>query len=157
MTPCGRHANVFRFMPPLTIPREYAVKAIGHHARHPQGVLSRRESPKRLQCTAGARAGSQSEATRRGRFVVPGRRRRGPPLELPQVGRPVKGRSPGVVRHAVGAGAVGASRRRAPALLARPGRARVLTPAPFRVRGLPPAMLCGTFQPYPLHYWDAEY
>ena len=27
MTPCGRHANVFRFMPPLTIPRDYAVKA----------------------------------------------------------------------------------------------------------------------------------
>lgn len=27
MTPCGRHANVFRFMPPLTVPREYAVKA----------------------------------------------------------------------------------------------------------------------------------
>ena len=27
MTPCGRHANVFRFMPPLTIPHEYAVKA----------------------------------------------------------------------------------------------------------------------------------
>jgi len=27
MTPCGRHANVFRFMPPLTIPREYAMKA----------------------------------------------------------------------------------------------------------------------------------
>lgn len=27
MTPCGRHANVFRFMPPLTIPRDYAMKA----------------------------------------------------------------------------------------------------------------------------------
>jgi len=27
MTPCGRHANVFRFMPPLTIPRDYAIKA----------------------------------------------------------------------------------------------------------------------------------
>jgi len=27
MTPCGRNANVFRFMPPLTIPREYALKA----------------------------------------------------------------------------------------------------------------------------------
>ena len=27
MTPCGRHANVFRFMPPLTVPRDYAVKA----------------------------------------------------------------------------------------------------------------------------------
>jgi 4-aminobutyrate aminotransferase len=27
MTPCGRHGNVFRFMPPLTIPRDYAVKA----------------------------------------------------------------------------------------------------------------------------------
>jgi 4-aminobutyrate aminotransferase len=27
MTPCGRHANVFRFMPPLTIPHDYAVKA----------------------------------------------------------------------------------------------------------------------------------
>ena len=27
MTPCGRHGNVFRFMPPLTIPHEYAVKA----------------------------------------------------------------------------------------------------------------------------------
>ena len=27
MTPCGRHGNVFRFMPPLTVPREYALKA----------------------------------------------------------------------------------------------------------------------------------
>jgi 4-aminobutyrate aminotransferase len=27
MTPCGRYGNVFRFMPPLTIPREYALKA----------------------------------------------------------------------------------------------------------------------------------
>ena len=27
MTPCGRYGNVFRFMPPLTVPREYAVKA----------------------------------------------------------------------------------------------------------------------------------
>jgi 4-aminobutyrate aminotransferase len=27
MTPCGRHGNVFRFMPPLTIPRDYAIKA----------------------------------------------------------------------------------------------------------------------------------
>ena len=27
MTPCGRHGNVFRFMPPLTMPREYALKA----------------------------------------------------------------------------------------------------------------------------------
>ena len=27
MTPCGRYGNVFRFMPPLTIPRDYAVKA----------------------------------------------------------------------------------------------------------------------------------
>ena len=27
MTPCGRFGNVFRFMPPLTVPREYAVKA----------------------------------------------------------------------------------------------------------------------------------
>ena len=27
MTPCGRHGNVFRFMPPLTIPRDYALKA----------------------------------------------------------------------------------------------------------------------------------
>jgi 4-aminobutyrate aminotransferase len=27
MTPCGRYGNVFRFMPSLTIPREYAVKA----------------------------------------------------------------------------------------------------------------------------------
>jgi 4-aminobutyrate aminotransferase len=27
MTPCGRHGNVFRFMPPLTIPRDYAVSA----------------------------------------------------------------------------------------------------------------------------------
>jgi 4-aminobutyrate aminotransferase len=27
MTPCGRHANVFRFMPPLTVPRDYALKA----------------------------------------------------------------------------------------------------------------------------------
>jgi len=28
MTPCGRYGNVFRFMPPLTVPREYAFKAI---------------------------------------------------------------------------------------------------------------------------------
>jgi 4-aminobutyrate aminotransferase len=27
MTPCGRYGNVFRFMPPLTVPRQYAVKA----------------------------------------------------------------------------------------------------------------------------------
>lgn len=27
MTPCGRHGNVFRFMPPLTIPHDYSVKA----------------------------------------------------------------------------------------------------------------------------------
>jgi 4-aminobutyrate aminotransferase len=27
MTPCGRHGNVFRFMPPLTVPRDLAVKA----------------------------------------------------------------------------------------------------------------------------------
>jgi 4-aminobutyrate aminotransferase len=27
MTPCGRHGNVFRLMPPLTIPRDYALKA----------------------------------------------------------------------------------------------------------------------------------
>jgi 4-aminobutyrate aminotransferase len=27
MTPCGRYGNVFRFMPPLTIPRDYAIKA----------------------------------------------------------------------------------------------------------------------------------
>jgi 4-aminobutyrate aminotransferase len=27
MTPCGRYGNVFRFMPPLTVPREMAVKA----------------------------------------------------------------------------------------------------------------------------------
>ncbi len=27
MTPCGRYGNVFRFMPPLTIPEEYALKA----------------------------------------------------------------------------------------------------------------------------------
>jgi 4-aminobutyrate aminotransferase len=27
MTPCGRNGNVFRFMPPLTIPRDYALKA----------------------------------------------------------------------------------------------------------------------------------
>jgi 4-aminobutyrate aminotransferase len=27
MTPCGRYGNVFRFMPPLTVPKEYAVKA----------------------------------------------------------------------------------------------------------------------------------
>ncbi|MDD5702007.1 MAG: aspartate aminotransferase family protein [Dehalococcoidales bacterium] len=26
-TPCGRYGNVFRFMPPLTIPRDYAIKA----------------------------------------------------------------------------------------------------------------------------------
>jgi 4-aminobutyrate aminotransferase len=27
MTPCGRHGNVFRFMPPLTVPRDYALRA----------------------------------------------------------------------------------------------------------------------------------
>jgi 4-aminobutyrate aminotransferase-like enzyme len=27
MTPCGRYGNVFRFMPSLTIPREYVFKA----------------------------------------------------------------------------------------------------------------------------------
>jgi 4-aminobutyrate aminotransferase len=27
VTPCGRYGNVFRFMPPLTIPRDYALKA----------------------------------------------------------------------------------------------------------------------------------
>jgi 4-aminobutyrate aminotransferase len=27
MTPCGRYGNVFRFMPPLTVPRDLAVKA----------------------------------------------------------------------------------------------------------------------------------
>ena len=27
ITPCGRYGNVFRFMPPLTIPRDYATKA----------------------------------------------------------------------------------------------------------------------------------
>jgi len=27
MVPCGRYGNVFRFMPPLTIPREFALKA----------------------------------------------------------------------------------------------------------------------------------
>jgi 4-aminobutyrate aminotransferase len=27
MTPCGRYGNVFRFMPPLTTPKEYAIKA----------------------------------------------------------------------------------------------------------------------------------
>ena len=27
MTPCGRNGNVFRFMPPLTIPRDYALQA----------------------------------------------------------------------------------------------------------------------------------
>ncbi len=27
MTPCGRNGNVFRFMPPLTIPRDYALNA----------------------------------------------------------------------------------------------------------------------------------
>jgi 4-aminobutyrate aminotransferase len=27
ITPCGRYGNVFRFMPPLTIPREMAHKA----------------------------------------------------------------------------------------------------------------------------------
>jgi len=27
MTPCGRNGNVFRFMPPLTIPRDYALTA----------------------------------------------------------------------------------------------------------------------------------
>ena len=29
ITPCGRYGNVFRFMPPLTIPRDYALKATG--------------------------------------------------------------------------------------------------------------------------------
>jgi 4-aminobutyrate aminotransferase len=28
MTPCGRYGNVFRFMPPLTVPRDYAFRAI---------------------------------------------------------------------------------------------------------------------------------
>jgi 4-aminobutyrate aminotransferase len=28
MTPCGRYGNVFRFMPPLTIPKEMALKAV---------------------------------------------------------------------------------------------------------------------------------
>ena len=28
MTPCGRYGNVFRFMPPLTVPHDYAMKAI---------------------------------------------------------------------------------------------------------------------------------
>jgi 4-aminobutyrate aminotransferase len=28
MTPCGRYGNVFRFMPPLTVPRDYSNKAI---------------------------------------------------------------------------------------------------------------------------------
>ena len=27
VTPCGRCGNAFRFMPPLTIPRDYALKA----------------------------------------------------------------------------------------------------------------------------------
>ena len=27
ITPCGRYGNVFRFMPPLTIPRDYLLKA----------------------------------------------------------------------------------------------------------------------------------
>ena len=27
MVPCGRYGNVFRFMPPLTIPKEMAFKA----------------------------------------------------------------------------------------------------------------------------------
>ena len=27
MTPCGRYGNVFRFMPPLTVPRDLALKA----------------------------------------------------------------------------------------------------------------------------------
>lgn len=27
VTPCGRYGNVFRFMPPLTVPREYAFRA----------------------------------------------------------------------------------------------------------------------------------
>jgi 4-aminobutyrate aminotransferase len=27
MVPCGRYGNVFRFMPPLTVPKEYAIKA----------------------------------------------------------------------------------------------------------------------------------
>ena len=27
VTPCGRYGNVFRFMPPLTISRDYAMKA----------------------------------------------------------------------------------------------------------------------------------
>jgi 4-aminobutyrate aminotransferase-like enzyme len=27
MVPCGRYGNVFRFMPPLTITREYCQKA----------------------------------------------------------------------------------------------------------------------------------
>jgi len=27
MTPCGRYGNVFRFMPPLTVSKEFAFKA----------------------------------------------------------------------------------------------------------------------------------
>jgi 4-aminobutyrate aminotransferase len=27
MTPCGRYGNVFRFMPPLTVPRDMAIAA----------------------------------------------------------------------------------------------------------------------------------
>ena len=60
MTPCGRHANVFRFMPPLTIPHDYAFKATDDHDRHPQGVLSRRgqersEQPRPVQRAATGR------------------------------------------------------------------------------------------------------
>ena len=66
MTPCGRHGNVFRFMPPLTIPQRLRGQGDGHHARHPQGVLSRR-GVTRSRLISGARAGSQCEATRRGR------------------------------------------------------------------------------------------
>ena len=44
MTPCGRHANVFRFMPPLTVPHEYADQGDATSCRHPQGLLSRRGS-----------------------------------------------------------------------------------------------------------------
>jgi 4-aminobutyrate aminotransferase len=28
ITPCGRYGNVFRLMPPLTIPHQYAFKAV---------------------------------------------------------------------------------------------------------------------------------
>ncbi len=39
MTPCGRYGNVFRFMPPLTVPQGLRLQGDRHHAGHPEGLL----------------------------------------------------------------------------------------------------------------------